>query len=144
MIFQIRLDQSQGFCVLAVGLYGLVPISRIMNLDVFDGAGRLLCRTVPTVAPSQGDKLLNEPVRQCLQQCGNGELLLIAQDRTKTAQGLSLRKTRPMCSTTMSPSTVPSGGTRRWGISALLSLNRGRISISACPPTGGKPDSSLQ
>jgi len=34
--------------------------------------------------------LLDEPVRQCLGQCGNGELLLLAQDRTDRAENIPL------------------------------------------------------
>ena len=80
-------------------------------------------RAVPAVAGGQRRHLLDEPVRQCLGQCGDGELLLLAEDRTNSAQSLSdqATKPRPMCSTTLSASTIPSAGIRRWAISALLS-----------------------
>jgi transposase InsO family protein len=33
--------------------------------------------------------LLDEPLRQCLGQCGDGELLLVTEDRAHSAQNLS-------------------------------------------------------
>jgi hypothetical protein len=36
-------------------------------------------------------RLLDEPLRQCLGQCSDGELLLVAQDRTDSAQNARTR-----------------------------------------------------
>jgi hypothetical protein len=45
-------------------------------------------RTVPAPASGLRNHLLNEPCGQCLGQLGNGELLLVAEDRTDSPQGL--------------------------------------------------------
>ena len=45
-------------------------------------------RAVPAADGRSRHHLLDEPVRQRLGQCGDGELLLVAQDRADSSQGL--------------------------------------------------------
>ena len=45
-------------------------------------------RTVPAADGRSRHHLLDEPIGQCLGQCGDGELLLLAQDRAHGPQGL--------------------------------------------------------
>jgi putative transposase len=46
-------------------------------------------RAVPAAAGRSRCCLLDEPIRQCVGQCGDGELLLVTQDRAHSAQNLS-------------------------------------------------------
>ena len=80
-------------------------------------------RAVPAADGRSRHHLLDEPIRQCLGQCGDGELLLVAQDRAHRPARSTAPATTPgpMCSTTSSASTTRSGGTRPSAISALLS-----------------------
>ena len=77
-------------------------------------------RTVPATDGRSRRRLLDEPFRQRLGQCGDGELLLFAQDRAHGPQNISDPGTKPgpMCSTTSSASTIPNAGTPRSAIGA--------------------------
>ncbi len=72
-------------------------------------------RAVPAADGRSRRRLLNEPLRQRLGQCGDGELLLVAEDRAHSREDLQDAETRPRltCSTTSSASTIRNGGTRR-------------------------------
>ena len=63
----------------------------------------------------KGSLLLDEPLRQHLGQCGNGELLLLAEDRAHRAQDVwdARRSQGGMCSTTLNASIIRNIGTRR-------------------------------
>jgi len=51
-------------------------------------------RAVPAVAGRSWCRLLDEPFRQRVRQCGDGELLLVAQDRAHSSQNLSNQRGR--------------------------------------------------
>ena len=75
-------------------------------------------RAVPAPHGRPRHHLLDEPVRQCLGQCGDGKLLLLAQDRAtrgarSTAPGTAPEQT---CSTTSNATTIPGVGIRHWAI----------------------------
>ena len=74
----------------------------------------------------QRRRLLDEPIGQRLGQRGDGELLLVAQDRADSAQNVSNkgRGQEPMCSTTSSASTIPSADTRRLVIMSPMEFER--------------------
>ena len=46
-------------------------------------------RAVPEADGRSWRHLLDEPIRQCLGQCGDGELLLLAEDRADSSQNIS-------------------------------------------------------